>query len=90
MPGSNENKNKFISRNAGSGNGVFNPWASYLVANGGTGAFSDIDAEMRFMASKGYTQPFYSDRLSAYLGGKGFTTGTIVDRYNAFLATGTL
>jgi len=79
-----------IASNAGTIKGFSSDWFNFLLANGGAGAISVRDAEMRFLASKGFLQTTYADRLTAYLAGKGFVTGTMGDKYQAWLASGVL
>lgn len=90
MTGSTTQQRGMIAANAGTPKGFASDWFNFLVANGGAGAKSERDAEMRFLASKGFTQLTYADRLTAYLSSKGFTTGTIGDRYKAWLVSGVL
>lgn len=91
MPGTTKDKATMIAANGGTNTQHPNwDWRNFMIAQGGTGTYDEQEAEMKFLASKGYTQATFYDRSTAYLAAKGYSTGTHQEKYTKWLQSGTL
>lgn len=90
----------FLSRNSlAAGNGRYgrDGWHNYLLSIVGAPDGTLIDLEKRWLRSRittlGGSQSNaedHNDLWDAYLTAKGYTTGTINDKFNTWISTGTV